>query len=59
MKHTVELLLVFVALAVCGAVATAQQPKKVLRLGYLSAADPTREATRAEAIRLLCASLAT
>jgi putative ABC transport system substrate-binding protein len=38
--------LVFVHLA------EAQQPKKVYRIGYLSAADPARESARAEAIRL-------
>ena len=32
--------------------ATAQQPKKVSRIGYLSAGDPARESTRSEAIRL-------
>jgi hypothetical protein len=32
--------------------AGAQQPKKVPRLGYLSAFDPAGESTRAEAIRL-------
>jgi putative ABC transport system substrate-binding protein len=32
--------------------AEAQQAKKVPRLGYLSAADPARESTRSEAIRL-------
>jgi len=32
--------------------ATAQQPKKVPLLGYLSLLDPSQEATRAEAIRL-------
>src|SRR6266568_4960405 len=32
--------------------AEAQQPKKVPRLGYLSATDPAREFARAEAIRL-------
>ena len=32
--------------------ANAQQPKKVPRIGYLSAADRDRESTRAEAIRL-------
>ena len=35
-----------------GAVAGAQQPKKVPRIGYLSAQDPARESTRSEAIRL-------
>jgi putative ABC transport system substrate-binding protein len=33
-------------------VADAQQPKKVHRIGYLSALHPARESTRAEAIRL-------
>jgi len=33
--------------------AQAQQPKKVQRIGYLSAQDPTRESTRAETIRLI------
>ena len=32
--------------------ASAQQPKKVSRIGYLSALDPAGESTRAEAIRL-------
>jgi len=39
-------------LVVCGAVATAQQPKKVARIGYLSAQDSARESARSEAIRL-------
>ena len=37
--------------ALCFA-AEAQQAKKVPRIGYLSAADPTRESARSEAIRL-------
>ena len=32
--------------------ASAQQPKKVLRIGYLSSGDPASESARAEAIRL-------
>ena len=32
--------------------AQAQQPKKVPRIGYLSAREPASESTRAEAIRL-------
>ena len=32
--------------------ANAQQPKKVYRIGYLTAADPASESTRAETIRL-------
>ena len=33
-------------------VAEAQQPKKVLRIGYLALNEPARESARAEAIRL-------
>jgi putative ABC transport system substrate-binding protein len=40
------------ALVVAGAVAQAQQPKKVPRIGFLSAQEPAREAPRSEAIRL-------
>ena len=36
----------------CCAIAEAQQPKKVPRIGYLSALDSARESTRSEAIRL-------
>ena len=45
-------LAVVVALMVCGARAEAQQPKKVLRIGYLGATDPAGESIRSEAIRL-------
>ena len=41
-----------VLLVVCGAGAEAQQPKKVARIGYLSAGDAASESTRAEGIRL-------
>ena len=34
MKHIVGLLVVLVALAVCGVVAEAQQPEKVPRIGF-------------------------
>jgi putative ABC transport system substrate-binding protein len=37
--------------ALCSS-ASAQQPKKVPRIGYLSALDPATESTRSEAIRL-------
>jgi hypothetical protein len=46
-------------LLVNGAVAEAQQPKKIPRIGYLSVSDPATESTRAEAFGWLCASLAT
>ena len=35
-----------------GAMAQAQQPKKITRIGYLLAGDPTSESSRFEAIRL-------
>jgi putative tryptophan/tyrosine transport system substrate-binding protein len=38
-------------LALCSS-ATAQQPTKIPRIGYLSNADPARESTRSEGIRL-------
>src|SRR5262245_61509699 len=41
-----------IAFAFSGAVAQAQQPKKVFRLGYLSADDAAGESSRAEPIRL-------
>ena len=41
-----------VTLALCGAMAQAQQPKKVPRIGYLSNNDAALESARSEAIRL-------
>ena len=41
-----------ITFAMCGAVATAQEPKKVFRIGYLSQFEPSREAPRSEAIRV-------
>ena len=53
MKHiVVRLLAIFVTLATCGAVAQAQQPRKVPRIGYLSSSDSATDSTRSEAIRL-------
>jgi putative ABC transport system substrate-binding protein len=52
MKHSIGLLAIFVTLSACGAVAMAQQPTKVARIGYLSSQDPTIESARAEGIRL-------
>jgi putative ABC transport system substrate-binding protein len=51
MKHTVGLLLIFVALTVCGAAALAQQAAKVYRIGFLSARSSFSESSRAEAFR--------
>jgi ABC-type uncharacterized transport system substrate-binding protein len=44
-------LLVIPFVLVVGAVAQAQQPKKIPRIGYLAATDPTSEFTRSEPIR--------
>jgi hypothetical protein len=41
-----------VTLVICGAVAQAQDPKKIPRIGFLSNTDPATESTRSEAIRL-------
>jgi putative ABC transport system substrate-binding protein len=51
-RKLVALVALVVAFAACGAVALAQQPKKVPRIGYLSALDPAAETIRAETIRL-------
>jgi putative tryptophan/tyrosine transport system substrate-binding protein len=45
-------ILVVVVLLVVAAIAEAQAPKKVPRIGYLSSSDPARESTRSEVIRL-------
>jgi putative tryptophan/tyrosine transport system substrate-binding protein len=51
MKTISFLTLCAILLALCSS-APAQQPKKVPRIGYLSAQDAARESIRAEAIRL-------
>jgi ABC-type uncharacterized transport system substrate-binding protein len=43
---------VVLAFTIWGAVAVAQQPKKIPRIGYLSVRDPAGESTRSEAIGL-------
>ena len=48
----VGIVAIAVAFAMCGAVAQAQQAKKVPRIGYLSSVDPARESTRFEPFRL-------
>ena len=50
-KAAVPSILVAVVLLAVGVTAEAQQPKKVPRIGYLSALDPARESSRSEAIR--------
>jgi putative tryptophan/tyrosine transport system substrate-binding protein len=53
MKKKLTLLIIFSAMlfALCPS-ASAQQPKKMSRIGYLSNTEPARESPRAEAIRL-------
>ena len=52
MKHSVvRLLAIFVTLVTCGAVATAQQPAKVQRIGYLTANSSSAELPRIDAFR--------
>jgi ABC-type uncharacterized transport system substrate-binding protein len=51
-RAAVPSILVVVVLLAVGVTADAQQPKKVYRLGYLSAQELARESARAEAIRL-------
>jgi putative ABC transport system substrate-binding protein len=46
-----SILFVVVLLAVA-VLADAQQPKKVPRIGYISAVDPATDSTRSEPIRL-------
>src|SRR6267142_1828505 len=51
-KAKVLSILFVVVLLAFAVIATAQQSKKVYRIGYLSALDPATETTRAETIRL-------
>jgi len=51
MKHIIALLVIFVTLAACGAVATAQQVKKIPLIGFLSAASPSIASFRTEPFR--------
>src|SRR5262249_62388110 len=51
-KAVVPSILVAVVLLALGVTTEAQQPKKVPRIGYLSAFDRARESSRTEAIRL-------
>jgi hypothetical protein len=51
-RAAVPSILVAVMLLAVAVIAEAQQPKKVHRIGYLSAGNLTSESSRAEAIRL-------
>jgi putative ABC transport system substrate-binding protein len=50
-RAAVPSILVAVVLLALGVIAEAQQPKKVPRIGYLSANDPASESARSEGIR--------
>ena len=51
-RKSVGTVALVVTFAMRVAVAEAQQPKKVIRIGYLSAQEPATDSARAEAIRL-------
>ena len=51
-RKLVGIVAIAVAFVLYGAVAQAQQPKKVPRIGYLSQFEPARESPRSEAIRV-------
>ena len=50
-KASVPSMLVAMMLLAVGVTAQAQQPKKVLRIGYLSSFEPASESARSEGIR--------
>jgi len=52
MNHKAIIFLLAASVLICFHPAEAQQPKKVPRIGYLSAFDPARESARSEAIWL-------
>src|SRR5438093_10004162 len=56
-RKLVGIVALVIMLVMGGAVAEAQQPKKVFRIGYLSSNDPASESTRAEGIRLALRAL--
>src|SRR5713226_3652721 len=51
MKHIIGLLVIFVTLAACGAVAQTQQSTKVPRIGFLGSLSPSAISARIEAFR--------
>jgi putative ABC transport system substrate-binding protein len=51
-RKLVGIVTLVITFVMCGAVAEAQQPKKVPRIGYLSVSDAATESTRFEGIRL-------
>jgi putative ABC transport system substrate-binding protein len=57
MKKIIVLFTVAILIAASVRLASAQQPKKVSRIGYLSAGDAARDSARSEAIRLALRTL--
>jgi putative ABC transport system substrate-binding protein len=51
MKQITGLLVIFVTVAACGAVATAQQPTKIPRIGLLDVSTASRSAVLVDAFR--------
>jgi putative ABC transport system substrate-binding protein len=51
MKQIIGLLVIFVTVAACGAVATAQQPTKIPRIGLLDVSTASRSAVLVDALR--------
>jgi putative ABC transport system substrate-binding protein len=51
MRTSLRLLVIFVAMLGCGAMAGAQQPKKVPRIGFLATVSPSTISDRVEAFR--------
>ena len=51
MKHIIGLVVTLVTLASCGAVATAQQPAKIPRIGFQLDSSPSAVSARLEAFR--------
>ena len=52
MKKKITLVMLAALILACFQLADAQQPKKILRIGYLSSFDPAGESDRSEGIRL-------
>jgi putative tryptophan/tyrosine transport system substrate-binding protein len=52
LKKKITLVMLAASILVCFQIAAAQQPNKILRIGYLSSFDPAGESARSEGIRL-------
>ena len=58
MKKKITLVMLAALIVACFQLAAAQQPKKILRIGYLSSFDPAGESARSEGVRLALRELA-